>query len=113
MDRETKKNPSDNPQILTAREEKNVKRSITKEATAAEKHVSQAGKALKSAENDEKKAEKVCLPIQVGRRPFPCILMPLNRRRKRHSRHAIRQSSRSAELRRHSVMPSTNMTSLS
>jgi len=60
-------NPSDTPHILTAREEKQVKQSIAKEATVAEKHVAQAGKALKSTENDEKKAEKVCLPIQVGR----------------------------------------------
>ena len=59
-------NPSDIPHILTAREEKKVKRSLTKEATIAEKQVAQAGKALKSAENDEVKAEKVCLPIQVG-----------------------------------------------
>jgi hypothetical protein len=51
---------------LTAREEMKVKQSLTKEATVAEKHVAQAGKALKSAEKDEGKAEKVCLPIQVG-----------------------------------------------
>jgi hypothetical protein len=63
MDGATKTNPSDTPHILTAREEKKVKRSLTKEATVAEKHVAQAGKALKSAENDERKAEKVCLPI--------------------------------------------------
>ena len=70
MDGATKMNPSDTPHILTAREEKQVKRSIAKENTVAEKHVAQAGKALKSAENDERKAEKVCLPIQVGRRHF-------------------------------------------
>jgi hypothetical protein len=68
MDGATKMNPSDTPHNLTALEEKKVKRSIAKEATVAEKHVSQAGKALKSAENDEGKAEKVCLPIQVGMR---------------------------------------------
>jgi len=68
MDSATKTNPSDVPHILTAREEKKVKRSIAKEATVAEKHVAQTGKALKSAENDEKKSEKVCPPIQVGRR---------------------------------------------
>jgi hypothetical protein len=68
MDGATKMNPSDIPHNLTAREEKKVKRSIAKEATVAEKHVSQAGKALKFAENDEGKAEKVCLPIQVGMR---------------------------------------------
>ena len=67
MDGTTKMNLSDTPHVLTAREEKQVKRSIAKEATIAEKHVAQAGKALKSAENDERKAEKVCLPIQVGR----------------------------------------------
>jgi hypothetical protein len=62
MDGATKMNPSDNPHILTAREEKKVKRSLFKEATVAEKHVAQAGKALKSAEKDERQAEKVCLP---------------------------------------------------
>lgn len=60
-------NPSN---IFTTSEEKKVKRSIAKEATVAEKHVVQADKALKSAEYDEEKAEKVCLPIQVGRRHF-------------------------------------------
>jgi hypothetical protein len=63
-------NPSDAPQTLTAREEKQVKRSIAKEATVADKHVAQTGKALRSAGNDEAKAEKVCLPIQVGRHQF-------------------------------------------
>lgn len=70
MDSTTKMNPSDVPHILTAREEKQVKRSIAKEATVADKNVAQAGKALKSAENDEEKAEKVCLLIQVDRRHF-------------------------------------------
>jgi len=67
MDGATKMNPSDPPHILTAREEKQVKRSIAKENTVAEKHVSQAGKALKSAESDERKAEKVTQKAQQAR----------------------------------------------
>jgi hypothetical protein len=70
MDGATKMNPSDVPHILSAREEKQVKRSIANEATVADKRVAQTGKTLKSAENEEEKAEKVCLPIQVGRRHF-------------------------------------------
>jgi hypothetical protein len=70
MNGATNTNPSDAPHILTAREEKQVKRSIAKETKVDENHVAQAGKALRSAENDEKKAEKVCLPIQVVRRHF-------------------------------------------
>jgi hypothetical protein len=62
MDGATNKNPSNAPP-LTAREEKKVERSIAKEATAAEKHVSQVGKALKAAQKDEGKAEKVCPAI--------------------------------------------------
>jgi hypothetical protein len=111
MDSATETNPSDIPHVLTAREEKKVKRSIAREATVAEKQVTQAGKARKSAENDEEKAEKVCVPIQVT--SFLCIFMQLNRRREKHSRSAIRWSRRSAVLRRHSTMPSTSMTSLS
>lgn len=70
MDGATKMNPSDVPHILSAREEKQVKRSIEKEATVADKHVTQTSKALKAAENEEEKAQKVCLPIQVGRCHF-------------------------------------------
>ncbi|KAI0278567.1 hypothetical protein BGY98DRAFT_1096685 [Russula aff. rugulosa BPL654] len=60
-------NPSDVPHILTAREEKQVKRSIAKEATVADKHVAQVGKALKSAENDEEKAEKAMQKAKQAR----------------------------------------------
>jgi oligoendopeptidase F len=73
MDGATKMNLSDTPHILTAREEKQVRQSIAKEAAVSEKHVAQAGKTLKSVENDEKKAEKVCLPIQVGRHHFDTV----------------------------------------
>jgi hypothetical protein len=44
---------------LTPCEEKKVERSIAKELMVAEKPVAQDGKALKSAEKDEGKAEKV------------------------------------------------------
>jgi hypothetical protein len=66
MDGATNVNPSNAPHVLTPREEKNVERSIAREATVDEKQVAQVGKALKSAEKDEGKAEKVCLPIPGG-----------------------------------------------
>ena len=66
MDGATNVNPSNVPHVLTSREEKKIKRSLAKEATAAEKHVAQVGKALKSAEKGEIKAEKVCLRIPGG-----------------------------------------------
>jgi hypothetical protein len=62
MDGETNVNPSNSPHVLTSREEKKVERSLAREATIDEKHVAQVGKALRSAEKDEVKAEKVCLP---------------------------------------------------
>ncbi|KAF8495137.1 hypothetical protein F5888DRAFT_1635647 [Russula emetica] len=67
MDGATKTNPSDTPHILTAREEKKIKQSMAKEASVAEKHVAQAGKALRSAENDEEKAEKATRKAQQAR----------------------------------------------
>jgi hypothetical protein len=66
MDGATNVNPSNAPHVLTSREGKKVERSIAREATVDEKHVAQVGKALKSAEKDEGKAEKVCLPIPGG-----------------------------------------------
>ncbi len=70
MDGATNVNPSNAPHVLSTREEKKVERSIAKETTVAEKHVAQVGKALKSAQNDEGKAEKVSLPIHGGGRHF-------------------------------------------
>lgn len=63
MDGATNVNPSNAPQVLTPREGKKVERSLAKEASAAEKHLAQVIKALKSAEKEEVKMEKVCLPI--------------------------------------------------
>jgi hypothetical protein len=63
MDGATNVNPSNAPHVMSSREEKKVERSIAKEGKVAEKQVAQVGKTLKSAEKDESKAEKVCLPI--------------------------------------------------
>ncbi len=59
MDGAINMNPSNAPQVVTSSEAKKVKRSITKDAAVAQKHVAQVGKALKSAEKEESTAEKV------------------------------------------------------
>jgi hypothetical protein len=59
MDGAINMNPSNAPQVVTSSEAKKVKRSIAKDAAAAQKHVAQVGKALKSAEKEESTAEKV------------------------------------------------------
>ena len=73
MDGATNVNPSNAPHVSTSREEKRVERSIAKEATVAEKQVAQVGKTLKSAEKDEGKAEKVCLPTPGTGHPYEYI----------------------------------------
>ena len=114
MDGATNVNPSNAPHVLTSsltsREEKKIKRSLAKEATAAEKHVAQVAKALKSAEKGEIKAEKVCLQIPGGEHR---LYRQLSSRCKRYSGRAKRQSNRSTRLRRHSATPNTSMISLS
>lgn len=64
MDGATNVNPSNAPH--SSREEKKVQRSLAKEASAAQKNVAQVGKALKTAEKELVKMEKVCLPIPGG-----------------------------------------------
>jgi hypothetical protein len=59
MDGAINMNPSNAPQVVTSSEAKKVKKSIAKDAAAAQKYVAQVGKALKSAEKEESKAEKV------------------------------------------------------
>ncbi len=70
MDGATNMNTSNAPPAITAGETKKLKKSITKDAAAAEKHVTQVGKSLRSAEKDESKAEKVS-PLTVVTPPFP------------------------------------------
>jgi hypothetical protein len=59
MDGATNVNPSNALQVMTSSEAKKVDKRIAKDAAAAEKHVTRAGKALKSAEKNEGRAEKV------------------------------------------------------
>jgi 3-deoxy-D-arabino-heptulosonate 7-phosphate (DAHP) synthase class II len=59
MDGATNMNVSNAPPAITAGEAKKLKKTIAKDAAAAEKHVSQVSKSLRSAEKDENKAEKV------------------------------------------------------
>ena len=54
-------NRSNAPPVLTSGEAKKVEKSIALEAAAAEKHVAQVSKALKSAIKEEEKVEKVCV----------------------------------------------------
>jgi len=61
-------NPSNVPHTLTANEAKRVEKLIAKDSAAAEKHVARVGKALKSAEKQESKTEKVCLLTTCGGR---------------------------------------------
>jgi hypothetical protein len=64
MDGATNMNISNAPPVITAGEAKKLKKTIAKNAAAAEKHVSQVSKSLRSAEKDESKAEKVS-PLTV------------------------------------------------
>lgn len=59
MDGATNMNVSNAPPAITAGEAKKLKKAMAKDAAAAEKHVSQVSKSLRSAEKDEIKAEKV------------------------------------------------------
>ena len=59
MDGATNMNVSNAPPAITAGEAKKLKKTLAKDAAAAEKHVVQVSKSLKSAEKDESKAEKV------------------------------------------------------
>lgn len=59
MDGATNMNVSNAPPAITAGETKKLKKTLAKDAAAAEKHVVQVSKSLKSAEKDESKAEKV------------------------------------------------------
>jgi hypothetical protein len=56
-------NPSNVPRVLSSSEAKKIEKSVAKEAAADEKHIAQVGKALKSAEKDEERAEKVCVSL--------------------------------------------------
>ncbi len=58
MDGATNLNVSNAAPAITAGGVKKLKKSMAKDAAAAEKQVAQVGKALKSAEKDEGKAEK-------------------------------------------------------
>ena len=59
MDGATNMNVSNAPPAITTGEAKKLKKAMAKDAAAAEKHVSQVSKSLRSAEKDEIKAEKV------------------------------------------------------
>ncbi|KAI9455794.1 hypothetical protein BJY52DRAFT_1188210 [Lactarius psammicola] len=67
MDGATNMNVSNAPPAITAGEAKKLKKSIAKDAAAAEKHVAHVGKALRSAEKDESKAEKAAHKAQRAR----------------------------------------------
>lgn len=67
MDGATNMNASNAPPTITAGEVKKLKKTITKDAAAAEKHVAHVGKALKSAEKDEGKAQKSTHKAQRAR----------------------------------------------
>jgi hypothetical protein len=88
---------------------------MAKEATVAEKHVAQAGKALRSAENDEEKAEKVCLPIQVGRCHFSPVYIDAVEQATRKAQQARDKTVKKerSTARALKAIPSTSMTSLS
>ena len=62
MDGATNMNASNAPPAITAGEAKKLKKTFAKDAAAAEKHVVQVSKSLRSAEKDEIKAEKVSPP---------------------------------------------------
>ncbi|KAN0131038.1 hypothetical protein V8E53_011171 [Lactarius tabidus] len=64
MDGATNMNISNAPPVITAGEAKKLKKTIAKNAAAAEKHVSQVSKSLRSAEKDESKAEKAAYNAQ-------------------------------------------------
>ena len=59
MDGATNMNVSNAPPAITAGETKKLKKTFAKDAAAAEKHVAQVSKSLRSAEKNESKAEKV------------------------------------------------------
>ena len=61
MDGATNVNVSNAPPAITAGEAKKLKKTIAKDSAAAEKHVGNVSKSLRSAEKDESKAEKVGL----------------------------------------------------
>jgi len=61
MDGAVNMNPSNAPHVLRSSEAKKIEKSVAKEAATDEKHVAQVVKALRSAEKDESKAEKVCV----------------------------------------------------
>ncbi|KAF8267092.1 hypothetical protein EI94DRAFT_1731397 [Lactarius quietus] len=67
MDGATNMNVSNAPPVITAGEAKKLKKTIAKDAAAAEKHVAQVSKALRSAEKDEGKAEKAAHTAQRTR----------------------------------------------
>ncbi|KAI9433301.1 hypothetical protein H4582DRAFT_1000660 [Lactarius indigo] len=67
MDGAVNMNASNAPPAVTASEAKKLKKSISKDAAAAEKHVAHVGKALRSAEKDENKAEKAAHKAQRAR----------------------------------------------
>ncbi|KAH8996972.1 hypothetical protein EDB86DRAFT_2829009 [Lactarius hatsudake] len=67
MDGATNMNASNAPPAITAGEAKKLKKSISKDAAAAEKLVSHIGKSLRSAEKDESKAEKAAHRAQRAR----------------------------------------------
>ena len=62
MDGAVNMNPSNAPRVLTSGEAKKVEKSIALEAAAAEKHVAQVSKALKTAIKEEEMAEKARVP---------------------------------------------------
>ena len=61
MDGAVNMNPSNAPQVLSSSETKKIEKSVAKEAVADEKNVAQVLKALRSAEKEEAKVEKVCV----------------------------------------------------
>jgi hypothetical protein len=61
MDGAVNLNPSNSSHVMTSRDAKKIEKSMAKEAAAAQKYVTQVGKALKSAVQDESKAEKVSI----------------------------------------------------
>ena len=73
MDGATNMTASNAPPTIAAGEAKKLKKTIATDAAAAEKHVGNVSKSLRSAEKDESKAEKVC-PFTVVTPPPPPFL---------------------------------------
>jgi hypothetical protein len=71
MDGAVNMNPSNAPHILRSSEAKKIEKAVAMEAAADEKHVAQVVKALRSAEKDESKAERVCVSQNLGDEPLP------------------------------------------